>query len=85
VAGYRLLIKPSASKELEALPLKDRKRGHKRIQGLSSQLRPAAFGKLSDLDRFRVRRGDYRNLGLIDDSLQAVTIVRVGDRREVYR
>ena len=85
MASYKLLIKPSAAKELEGLPLKDRRRLVARIHGLSVQPRPPGSEKLSGQDRFRVRQGNYRVLYSIDDTLQALTIVKIGHRRDVYR
>jgi mRNA interferase RelE/StbE len=84
VAGYRVLIKPSAAKELEALPQKDRKRAA-RIQGLGRDPRPAGAERLSAKDKFRLRQGDYRILYAIDDRLATVLVVKIGHRRDVYR
>jgi mRNA interferase RelE/StbE len=85
VASYRLLIKPSAVKELEALPRKDRQRVVSRIQGLARTPRPAGCEKLSGSDRYRVRQGDYRIIYSIEDVELVVLVVRVGHRRDVYR
>jgi mRNA interferase RelE/StbE len=85
VASYRILIKPSAVKELEALPRKDRPRVVSRIQGLARTPRPAGCEKLSGLDRYRVRQGDYRIIYSIEDVELVVLVVRVGHRRDVYR
>ena len=85
MASYKLLIKPSAAKELEGLPRKDRMRVVARIHGLSAQPRPTACEKLSGQDKFRVRQGNYRILYSIDDTLQAITTVKIGHRRDVYR
>jgi len=41
--------------------------------------------KLSGLERYRVRQGDYRIVYAIDDREKAVTVFKVGHRREVYR
>ncbi len=87
MASYRLLIKPSAAKELEALPLplKDRKRVAAKIQRLGSNPRPDGAEKLSGQDKYHLRQGDYRVLYSIDDTQATVVIVRVGHRRAVYR
>ena len=82
---YRVLIKPSASKELDSIPKTDLKRIIKRIQNLSEIPRPAGCEKLSGEDRYRVRRGPYRIVYSIDDKSREVLIVKVGHRREVYR
>jgi mRNA interferase RelE/StbE len=85
VASYRLLIKPSAAKELEALPPKDRRKITTRIEGLAGEPRPNGCEKLSGLEQYRVRQGDYRVVYSIDDEIHAVLVVKVGHRRDVYR
>jgi len=85
VASYSLLIKPSAIKELEALPTKDRRKIITRIEGLASEPRPHACEKLSGLDQYRVRQGDYRVVYSVDDDVKVVLVVKVGRRRDVYR
>ncbi len=85
MASYSLLIKPSAIKELEALPTKDRRKIITRIEGLASEPRPHACEKLSGLDQYRVRQGDYRVVYSVDDDVKVVLVVKVGRRRDVYR
>ncbi len=85
MASYSLQIKPSAAKELEALPKKDRQRVVARIQGLATDPRPPGCEKLSGHDRYRVRQGDYRILYTVNDVALLVVVVKIGHRREVYR
>ena len=85
MASYRLLIKPSAGKELEAVPAKDRSRLVSKIQRLSVNPRPAGSEKLSGEPKYRVRQGDYRVVCSIDDSTSIVMVVKIGHRREVNR
>jgi len=85
VASYSLFIKPSAAKEIEALPKTDRIRVIQRIQNLADNPRPPGHEKLSGDDRYRVRQGNYRILYTINGNELIVTIVMVGHRREVYR
>ncbi len=87
MAEYRLLIKPSAAKELEAVGTKaDRQRIVSRIQTLTANPRPQASEKLAGYaDRYRVRQGSYRIIYLIDDARLEVTIFKVGHRKDVYR
>ena len=85
MASYRLLIKPSAAKELEGLPTKDRKRVVTRIQGLAGQPRPPGCEKLTGHDLFRVRQGTYRILYEVHDQDLTVTVFKIGHRRDVYR
>lgn len=83
--SYKLRIKPSAVKELEGLPIDDRRRIVERITALAEQPRPAGCEKLSGLDKYRVRPGRYRVLYAIDDAARTITVVKVGHRRDVYR
>jgi mRNA interferase RelE/StbE len=85
VANYKLLIKPSAAKELEALPLKIRRQIANRIQCLASEPHPFGCEKLSGREKFRIRQGDYRILYAIHNDETSVVIVKIGHRREVYR
>ena len=87
MAEYRLLIKASAAKELDAVGTKaDRQRIVQRIQALARDCRPQGSEKLAGYaDRYRVRQGNYRIIYLVDDELREVTIFRIGHRKDVYR
>ena len=85
MASYRLLIKPSAVKELEALPLKDRRRVVARTRELAALPRPMGAEKMSGHDLYRVRQGNYRIVYQIADPERTVTVFKIGHRRDVYR
>jgi mRNA interferase RelE/StbE len=87
VAEYRLLIKPSALKELDAVDAKrDRQRIINRIQALAGDPRPAGFNKMAGATSlFRVRQDQYRIVYAIDDTARTVDVIKIGHRREVYR
>jgi mRNA interferase RelE/StbE len=85
VASYKLLIKASAAKELEALPRKDRSRIAAKMEGLADNPHPPGSEKLSGEEKYRLRQGDYRVLYSIQDANATVTIVKIGHRRDVYR
>jgi mRNA interferase RelE/StbE len=87
VAGYRLRVKPSAAKEIEAIGTKrDRQRIVRRIQALAAEPRPAGCEKLAGHSTLlRVRQGPYRVLYTVNDARQTVEVVKVGHRREIYR
>jgi len=85
VASYRLLIKPSAGKDLEAVPRKDRARIVERISELASDPRPSGSEKLSGHDRYRVRQGAYCVVYSVDDATRVVVVVKIGHRKDVYR
>jgi mRNA interferase RelE/StbE len=87
VASYSVLIKTSAGKELAAVASKnDREKLVARIQALATNPRPHGSQKLAGYaDRYRLRQGNFRIVYLIDDEASAVTIFKIGDRKEVYR
>jgi len=86
VAKYRILIKPSAVKEIEAIsPKKDRQRLVDRISKLSDNPRPPGCEKLSGQDKYRIRQGRYRIVYSIEDQDLVVYVVKVGQRKDVYR
>jgi mRNA interferase RelE/StbE len=87
VAGYKVLIKASAAKEIEAISSKrDLRRMVSRIRALADDPRPHGSQKLAGhRDRYRVRQGRYRVLCSVSDADREVVVVKVGHRREVYR
>ena len=86
MARYRLLIKPSAVKEIEAIPLKrDRQRVVERISKLAEDPSPSGSEKISGQEKYRVRQGRYRILYAIEDQDLLVQVVKVGHRKDVYR
>ncbi len=84
---YRLVIKSSAAKELEAVGQKvDRARLVASIQALAMQPKPVGAEKLSGhIDLYRVRVGNYSIVYEIDDDQIVVTVIKVGHRKEIYR
>jgi mRNA interferase RelE/StbE len=85
VASYNLLIKPSAAKELESIPKKDRKRVAASMLDLASDPQPFGAEKLSAQEKYRVRQGDYRISYFIEDTITTVRILKIAHRGEVYR
>jgi len=86
-ANYKLQIKESAAKELGSLGnKKDRERIATRINSLAANPRPPGYEKLAgDKNKYRVRQGNYRIVYSIDDQQRTILIVKIGDRKEVYR
>ena len=87
MASYRVLIKPSAAKEIEAVDQKrERQRIVASIRELAEDPRPVGCEKLvGESDRYRVRVGRYRVVYSIDDDELVVLVVRVAHRKNVYR
>ena len=87
MAGYKLRIKPSAGKEIDAPgQKKDRQRVVNRIAALASEPRPTGCEKLAGAEgRYRIRQGQFRIAYAVDDASRTVEVVKIGHRREVYR
>jgi len=86
VGKYKISIKASAVKEIEAVPHKnDRQRLTQRIGKLADNPRPAGARKLSGHDKYRIRQGSYRIVYSIHDDELVVVVVKVGHRKDVYR
>lgn len=87
MAKFRVLIKESAAKEIEALPNKKaRQRVVARIRALADDPRPRGCEKLSGHhDRYRLRQGIYRVVYSISDKELLVFVVKVGHRKNVFR
>jgi mRNA interferase RelE/StbE len=84
-ASYRVVLKSEAEKELRKLPRPDLQRIVRKIAALASEPRPVGSQKLSTLDRYRLRQGDWRIAYEIAEEARRVTVVKIGHRREVYR
>ncbi|HEY2323764.1 MAG TPA: type II toxin-antitoxin system RelE/ParE family toxin [Thermoanaerobaculia bacterium] len=87
MANYKVVIKRSAAKELEDIPgKKDRERIVRRIEALASNPRPSGVEKLSGVgEKYRIRQGNFRVVYEIQDDVLLVTVIRIADRKNVYR
>ena len=86
MAKYKVYIKPSAVKEIEAIPQKNTRQQIVRcIQSLAREPRPSGCKKLSARNRYRIRKGIYRVVYSVEDDQLTVYVVKVGHRKEVYR
>lgn len=84
MAKYEILIRPSVKKDVKNIPKADLQRIMERISNLQNDPRPLGCVKLSGLDYYRIRQGDYRIVYEIKDARLIVIIVKVGRRKDVY-
>jgi len=82
---YRIELETHAKREFLDLPKAIHQRLAEAIDDLQTNPRPQGCKKLSGIDGYRIRKGDYRVLYTIDDQNCLVRIYRVGHRREIYR
>lgn len=87
MASYKVFIKPSAAKEIEAVGQReDRQRIVTRIRSLARDPRPFGSERLTGKgDLYRIRVGRYRVVYSVGDAELVVLVVRVGHRKDVYR
>jgi mRNA interferase RelE/StbE len=83
---YAIAFKPSAKKDFERLPKKERESASARIDSLADNPRPhwaeMTSGDLRGLWKFRV--WDYRIAYLIEDDRLVLLVVAAGNRKEIY-
>ena len=82
---HKLLLIPSARKDLDSLPNQIFKKIKEKILSLRGNPRPSGCIKLTGEEGYRLRSGDYRILYRIDDKKKTVYIYRIKHRREAYR
>jgi len=83
---YRVEVSATAERQLRKLPRPDQIRVVRVMQGLSVDPRPPGRRKLSGYDDvFRVRVGRYRVLYSLEDRRLVIIVLKVGDRKDVYR
>jgi len=86
MATYRIEVSATAERQIRKLPRADQLRVVRVIRALSTDPRPPGSRKLSGHeDVFRVRIGRYRVLYSIEDRRLVVIVLKVGDRKDVYR
>lgn len=84
MAEYQVLIKPSAAKEIDRLPLHVASRVVAKIEALGAAPRPDGVKKLEgEPVRWRIRIGDWRVIYTIDDARRLVDVIYVRDRKSV--
>jgi mRNA interferase RelE/StbE len=88
--AWKVELEPAAERELDKLDSQIARRILKFLRDRVSKLEdPRSIGealkgsKLGDLWKYRV--GDYRLIADIQDGRLRILIVRIGNRREVYR
>ena len=83
---YSILLAPPAEHQLKALSETTQKRIVKRLKTLQHNPRPQGVKKLTgEDDIYRIREGSHRIIYTIRDKELIVLVVKIGDRKEVYR
>ena len=85
MAEYKIYFRKSVGKDFSAIPKKDLQKILHRIEALAKDPRPPGHEKLTGQERYRVRQGRYRIVYSIQEKELTVWVVRVGQRKDVYR
>ena len=83
--AYRVELETRALREFKGLPNDVRGLLSAVLDDLQALPRPPGAKKLTGMDGWRVRKGDYRVLYTVDDRAKLVRVYRIGNRRDVYR
>lgn len=84
--AYSILLAPPAERQLRALAEPVRKGIVRHLKSLRLNPRPQGVKKLAgEDDLYRTRESDYRIIYTIRDKELIVLVVKIGNRKEVYR
>jgi mRNA interferase RelE/StbE len=82
---YEIKMLRGAQKQLEQLPKADYKAVKAKIDALANNPRPSGCEKLKDRAGYRVRQGNFRIIYDIYDKILTVEVLRIGDRKDIYK
>ena len=83
---YLIEFKTSAQKELSKLHVTDYEKLVKTIFKLSEDPRPTGCKKLQGAKHlYRIRVGNFRVIYEIKDAVLTIVIIKVGDRKNIYK
>jgi mRNA interferase RelE/StbE len=82
--SYEVFILRRPQKALAEVPLRDYKRLKDSIAALEVDPRPHGCLKLSGRPGWRIRIRDYRVIYEVDDRNQTITVLDIGNRKDIY-
>jgi mRNA interferase RelE/StbE len=84
--AYRVVLTPAADRQLAKVPREAREMVAAALVTLASNPRPPGAVKLAGtLDLWRIRVRNYRVIYTVASEELIVTVVKIGDRKDVYR
>ena len=86
MASYRVEVSATAERQIRRLARQDQMRVLRAVSALASEPRPRGCRKLRGYeDVFRIRVGALRVLYSVEDELVVVIVLKVGQRKDIYR
>ena len=84
--AYRIEFTPAAERQLRHLHPQAKKRILPRIKSLAAEPRPSGCKKLEGPEGYyRIAVGDYRIIYEIHGEKLVVAVIKIGNRKDVYR
>jgi mRNA interferase RelE/StbE len=84
--SYTVEFSRKAERQFKDLPKSIQVKLAPKINALADDPRPRGAKKLEGEDElYRIRVGDYRVIYQVQDKALIVLVVKIGDRKEVYR
>ena len=85
MAEYRIFFRQSVWQDIGKIPKKYLQQIMKRIAALAVDPRLPGCEKLTGQERYRIRQGTYRIIYSIRNDELTVWVVKIGQRKDVYR
>jgi mRNA interferase RelE/StbE len=82
---YQVGLPSNARKDLDAIPDKFAEQILQKIKALSQNPRPQNCIKLTGVDAYRIKSGNYRVIYEINDQSRTVNVISIKDRKDVYK
>ena len=85
MAKYQIKINKRAERAFRKVPIKSVQAIRVKIRALANNPRPNGCKKLVASDNlYRVRVGNYRVLYTINDDVLIITVIKIGNRKDVH-
>lgn len=81
----KLLITKKAAKELDKIPDALARKIADKILALQTNPHPPNSKKLQSNNNFRLRIGSFRIIYTVNKSKKEITVLRIADRKTIYR
>lgn len=83
---YKVKVYPEFKKDREQWSIEDNNRINEKITSLKTNPRPSDAEKLGGSSgNYRIRTGNFRIIYSIFDEHILIEIIKVGDRKEIYK
>lgn len=81
---YSVQLSRKAAKQLDKIPDKTAFKLLDAIEVLKENPRPNGCKKLKGRNGYRIRKGEYRIIYEIQDSVLLIDVIAIGHRKEIY-